>query len=76
MAKKSKPFHMHALTKASATHLRNAGHISDRKHKEIVADAEAGMKKTRPKPKMAPAAPMPQAPMPAMPSDNDGDEGY
>lgn len=34
----------HALTKASATHLRNAGHIDDEQHAEIVKHAEKGMK--------------------------------
>lgn len=34
----------HALTKASATHLLNAGHIDADKHAEIVKDAERGMR--------------------------------
>jgi hypothetical protein len=38
---------MHALTKASAQHLLNAGHIDGKKHKEIVAHAERGMKAAR-----------------------------
>ena len=39
-----KPHHMHALTKASATHLLNSGHIDKDQHREIVKDAERGMK--------------------------------
>lgn len=41
------PHHMHALTKASATHLLNTGHIDRDQHREIVAHAERGMKAAR-----------------------------
>ena len=37
----------HALTKASATHLLNSGHIDRQTHKEIVKHAERGMKAAR-----------------------------
>jgi hypothetical protein len=39
--------HMHALTKASATHLLNSGHIDRKKHREIVEHAEKGMARAR-----------------------------
>jgi hypothetical protein len=42
-----KPHHMHALDKASAKHLLNAGHIDQDKHDEIVAHAERGMARAR-----------------------------
>jgi len=39
------PFHHeHALAKASATHLLKMGHIDKDQHREIVKDAERGMK--------------------------------
>jgi hypothetical protein len=37
----------HALTKASATHLLNAGHLDEDHHAEIVKHAEKGMKAAR-----------------------------
>ena len=40
----AKPHHMHALTKASATHLLNGGHIDREQHGKIVKHAERGMK--------------------------------
>jgi hypothetical protein len=40
----AQPHHMHALTKASATHLLRAGHINRSTHRGIVQQAEAGMK--------------------------------
>lgn len=36
--------HEHALAKASASHLLKMGHIDKEQHREIVADAERGMK--------------------------------
>jgi hypothetical protein len=44
---REKPHHMHALTKASATHLLNEGHIDRETHREIVRHAERGMKAAR-----------------------------
>jgi hypothetical protein len=37
----------HALTKASATHLLRSGHIDRAQHRDIVKDAERGMKAAR-----------------------------
>ena len=42
-----KPHHHHALVKASATHLRRAGHIDQATHDEIVQHAERGMAKAK-----------------------------
>lgn len=42
-----KPHHMHALTKASASHLHKGGHITKEHHDEIVEHAERGMKSAR-----------------------------
>lgn len=39
----SQPPHMHALTKASATHLLNSGHISPAVHRSIHSAANAGL---------------------------------
>lgn len=67
MAKKV-PHHMHALTKASATHLHKHGHISAQQHKQIVSKAEKGMAGARggggppmatPRQSMNPPAPSP-----------------
>ena len=44
MAKNKMPFHLHALSKASAKHLHKAGHIKSDHYKKIVAHAERGMK--------------------------------
>jgi hypothetical protein len=45
--KDDKPHHMHALTKGSAKHLFNHGHIDRETHDEIVAHAEKGMRNAR-----------------------------
>lgn len=37
-------FHDHALAKGSANHLLRMGHIDKDQHREIVKDAERGMK--------------------------------
>lgn len=37
----------HALSKASAEHLFREGHIDRDQHREIIADAERGMKAAR-----------------------------
>jgi hypothetical protein len=60
MAKKAKPFHMHALTKASAKHLHKHGHISKQKHNEIVKHADKNMDRLR-KAKAQTPAPGPAA---------------
>lgn len=49
-----KPHHMHALTKASATHLHRQGHLSSAQHKKIVSAAEAGMSGAAGQPKAKP----------------------
>lgn len=45
--REEKPHHMHALDKASATHLFKAGHIDSNTHDEIVRHAERGMRAAR-----------------------------
>jgi hypothetical protein len=68
MAKKAKPFLMHALSKASATHLHKQGHISKQKHNEIVKHADKNMTRLRNKAKAAAPAPLPMAPKPMAPA--------